>query len=191
MRINIDNKSSTQFRGYNNVISNICKEPAQKDCFGYIAMQLDNIGKKDLEIWHKIQKDFMKRNVLKDTITFSYFTYDGKTDFLISNYLLSFPEEEKSTELEKIKLKTLTLIASLTKRIKCKIPFSYNNNFNKTLLEAKDDLMEIYNGNEDFVKEFMLQGIRPNATQQEPAEEINNIIQENMEKYFEIKSKDF
>ena len=71
------------------------------------------------------------------------------------------------------------------------MPFSYNNNFNKTLLEAKDDLMEIYNGNEDFVKEFMLQGIRPNATQQEPAEEINNIIQEKMEEYFEIKSKDF
>ena len=149
-------------------------------------MQFDNVGRKDLDLWHSIQKNFLHRKILKDTITFGIFNFEGKPEFMLTDFLLRIPQDAKSTPLESIILQAYSLIAHLTDDIKNKMPVVYDKNFSQTLLDAREDLCPIFNNDVDFVNEVILDGIRPNTEHITPAEIINGEIQHAMNDYFEI-----
>lgn len=178
--------SNTNFLGYKNVINNVCKSPNSSEVFVYMSMQLNNWGKNDLTTWHNIQKKFLHRKSLKDTITFGLFNHNNKSEFMLCDYSLRIPEQEKGTELENIMLKAYSLIARLTNEIRFKMPVSYDEDFRKTLLEAREDLLPIFDQDLDFVNKFMLDGITPNMEHVAPANLINREIQEEMNRYFEV-----
>lgn len=184
MQINSTNQTP-KFMGYKNVIHNVTKTSGKSDSFSYIAMQLDNIGTKDLDIWHSIQKGFLKRTKLEDTITFGIFNYEGKNRMLLSNYSLTIPEKLKSTEVEKLILRAYTLVASLTRRIAEGYPIFYDKDYKKTLLEVRENLLPIFENDIDFVNRYILEGISPQMEHKEPSKFINNEIQKEMNKYFE------
>lgn len=191
------NHQTPYFKGYKNVIYNDVKNKSEFG-FKYIAMQLDNYGKKDLDTWYTIQKKFLNRKTPKDTVTFSVFKFNNKNHFILSNYLLNIPPEKEGTELERIMLKAFTLIASLTKEIKCNMPVVFDKGLSETLLQAREDLLEIF-GNKsdiannpasakdlDFVNKLMTSGIEISPNPKPVAKSINKEIQTEMEQYFNV-----
>ena len=172
----IDSTNNINFRGYKNVIHNVFETKTGKEGFLYMSMQLDNTKRNDLKIWQNIQKNLLNRTAPKDTITFAIFTFNGIPNFILSNFLLKVPEDQKSTPFENYVLKAFTLIAKLASDIKNKMPIVYDKDFSKTLLEAKEDLIPIFENDADFVDKMMLDGITPWVEHIKPAKIITQKI---------------
>ena len=184
--INTTKQNNTQFKGFKNVIHNVCTNKNCRGCFSYMAMQLDNVGTKDLEAWHAIQKIVLHRDKLKDTITFSLVKdFDGNK-FVLANSLLEFTSEMLNTDFEKYMLKAYGLMASLTKRIGLRMPIYNDSGIVQTVEDAKEDLVKVFD-NEELVKDFMLDGIKPDSSARAviAARVLNEAIQEKMEDYLD------
>lgn len=178
--------SNTNFLGYKNVINNVCKDANRPEYFAYMSMQLDNYGKKDLANWHAIQKNFLQREELKDTITFALLKLENKPLLILCDTLLEISEQDKGTELEKFMLKAYTLIARLTNQIRLGMPVCYDRGFSETLINARKDLLPIFDNDNAMVNEIMLSGIVPKVEYKTAANLINKEIQEEMNRYFEV-----
>lgn len=82
MEINKIGHNYPNFKGYKNIISRKLAHGPEGPYFTYMAMQLDNIGKNDLEIWQNIQKNLLKRDTTTDILTLSYLDIPKSTGFM-------------------------------------------------------------------------------------------------------------
>lgn len=114
-------QQSPAFSGYKNIYTRTIKSNPDTHLFSHMAMQLDNIGHNDLDLWIDIQKKVLKKDTTTDIISFafassplmqSHFWLNGKdinTDQLKKSSIYS------QTDMDVFK--TFSFIAQLTKRL--------------------------------------------------------------------------
>ena len=80
-------QQSPAFSGYKNIAARTIKYDPDTHLFSYMAMQLDNVGHNDLDLWRDIQKRVLKKDSTTDIISFAlassplmrkYFWLNGK-----------------------------------------------------------------------------------------------------------------
>ena len=182
----INNQKNIQpkFKGFSNVIHDVCPFKDFRPSFSFMSMRLDNINGKDLDIWHSIQKKITPNKKLSDVITFACFNDFNERYFLLNDTVLKLEPGMENTALGKVFLKAYTLLASLTKRIELRTPVVYDKNFNETLFKTVDNLLPIFENRVDFTKNFVAEAIKPDLSPVNSAKVMNESIQEELENYF-------
>lgn len=182
----IDNTTSPNFNGYKNILANRIIRP-NGEKITYMSMQLDNIGKKDLELWQILQKNLMDRNFTTDVVTFNMFEQGDDNVIGFSSTLMDLEEVKPSTEEENIIIKAFTLLASLTDRIKSDFNLKQDENYRPMAYETKADLTEVFLGEKQRSAELdraVWGAFYAQTPPQEIAADINNKIHEKMMAYF-------
>ena len=64
-------QQSPAFSGYKNIAARTIKYDPDTHLFSYMAMQLDNVGHNDLDLWRDIQKRVLKKDTTTDIISFA------------------------------------------------------------------------------------------------------------------------
>lgn len=184
--MNINNINSTNFTGYKNVIANKVVRP-NGEKITFMSMQLDNVGKADLDIWKNLQNNLMKKDFTTDVITFNVIEYDDMNIAGFSHELLDIDEVKKSSKEESLFLKAFGLIASLTDRIANDTKLITDDNYHPMGYETRYNLSDVLFSDKQKSSELdnAVWGAYYNETEpQEHAKNINNIISKKMIKYF-------
>ena len=82
MKVNNIQPNTTNFNGYKNLMTRRLADKPNAPYFTYMAMQLNNIGKNDLEVWQNIQKNVLNRKNITDIFTFSYLHFPKTQDYM-------------------------------------------------------------------------------------------------------------
>ena len=156
MKINSINSQSPNFKGYRNIISRKLPGGPGQPYFTYMAMQLDNIGKNDLEIWQNIQRTLLKRENPADYITLSYLDIPERTGFMwLGNFRLGSNLHKFSHYFgEHVDtLKSYLFVHDLTERIMNDNSWLKRDNRQMEVVkQAHRDLTEVFN--ELTIEEF-------------------------------------
>lgn len=180
----IKNINSVNFNGYKNVLSNTVIRPKGAAKMTFLSMQLDNIGKNDLEIWQRLQKHITNRDFTTDIITFNLIEQGGKNTLAVSDALIRTENIEPRSEEEKLMIDAYTLAASLTDRIKQDFRINYDENYRAMAYETRADLTDFFSGFGVAELNRAVFGAYYQDNQQSNATYINDKITEIMLEYF-------
>ncbi|MCM1004490.1 MAG: hypothetical protein NC408_09135 [Candidatus Gastranaerophilales bacterium] len=182
----INNTTSTNFNGYKNVLANRIVRP-NGEKITYMSMQLDNIGKNDLEVWKYLQKNLMNRDFTTDVVTFNMFEQGNDNIIGFSSALLDLDDVEESSEEESLMMKAFTLLASLTDRIKSDFHLKQDENYRPMAYETKSDLADVFLDKKQSSAELdraVWGAFYAETSPQEHAADINKKIHNKMMTYF-------
>ena len=182
--MNIKQINNLNFNGYKNIVSHQIKE-ANGDALSYVAMQLDNDKKQDLENWKDIQKNLFKKTDLKETIVFKTLKRYGTVEVFLDDFVLKPEILTKGTKEELLTLKALTLISSLTTRVQSEYFPKEDGGLYLSLVELMKNLTKFFSNQklaEDLGNLAAFKKVKHHIT----AKTINTQIQEKMVKYFKL-----
>lgn len=181
----INNVSSPNFCGYKNVIANKVRRKSTGETITFMSMQLDNIGKNDLDIWKTIQKHFMKRDFVSDVITFELMQLNEHSLLGFSSDVIDIDAIKPNTKNENLFLKSMSLLASLTGRIMNDKNLIRDENYKPLAYEAKADLMDVLMSKKNGELDRAIWGsFYTDTLPQERAKAINEVVADTMMKYF-------
>lgn len=179
----INNTSSVNFNGYRNLLTSNARV-GKKDGLVLLSMQLDNIGKTDLDIWKNIQRKGFSINEPSDVFTVELYEGFGDSNLLIGNKNMDPHLYEEGSKEETLLLKTFTWMADLTKRIMNENNPIVDSGRFKVFQDTINNITPLFGYNKGVAQQFVLDSQNPNNNPQEAALEINEGITEIMQDYF-------
>lgn len=178
----INNNSSVNFNGYKNAITNSAKV-SKNEGYSFLSMQLDNVGKNDLDLWKNFQQKLFGENKPSDILTIQLFQGFGEQLIHLGNKCIDPQLYSEESEKEMNLMKTYTWLADLTKRIMNENKLLNNRDMYKVFQASFTNILPIMGNNINLVNQFILTSQSPENHPQETALDINENIDKIMQDY--------
>lgn len=142
-------QQSPAFSGYKNIFSRTIKSNTDTNLFSHMAMQLDNVGHNDLDLWIDIQKKVLKKDTTTDIISFALASSPlMQSHFWLNSKDINIDQLKKSgtySQADMDMFKTFSFIAQLTKRLMNENnTFVHDNNRPYVLSAARSNLEAMF-----------------------------------------------
>lgn len=178
----INNNSSVNFHGYKNLITNSAKT-SRNEGYSFLSMQLDNVGKNDLDLWKNFQQKLFEEKKPSDILTIQLFQAFGDHMIHLGNNCIDPNLYSEEPEKEMSLMKSYTWLANLTKRIMNDNKLINNRDLYKVFQASFANLLPVMGNNISFANQFVLESQSPENHPQETALDINENIDKIMQNY--------
>lgn len=178
----INNTPSVNFNGYKNLMTNSARA-SKNEGFTFLSMQLDNIGKNDLDIWKNVQERLFGQYKPSDIFTIELIEFFGNRTLLLADKNIDPNKYTKQSSQEMSLMKAYTWMADLMKRVmnenypvKDKGTFDV---FHKTIA----NILPLFHNDFRLANAFVLLAQHPDNHPQESALKISESIDKIMLDY--------
>ncbi len=181
--MDIKNINSTNFNGYKNLLTNNASLTKNRR-LSFLSIQLDNIGKSDLDTWKTIQRNLLGEKNPSNVMTIvmrklfdNHFLLLGENKDLDPNCVKQGSFEESML------MKTFTWLADLTKRIMNDNNLIKDKEGTEVIKESLVTILPFSGNNITNTNNFVFQALEPENHPQAEAKKINDAIQYIMDDY--------
>lgn len=175
--------NSIQFKAFSNVVSNTINGD-NGVTFSYMAMKLDDKEKPDLMIWKDIQKNLFRLKNPSDYIIFHTLSTDNTDIFSASDRALDL-NDTKNSQDEKLMIRAIDLIASLTRRISLSDLHPEDSNVYWVIAELYKNLSTLFE-NVSIAETLTTEAAMKKVKHCQTANLINSKIAKSMKNYFKL-----
>lgn len=176
--------TNNNFKGYKNILSHTEGNPEAKS-FSVIALELTNEGKKDLDKWYQIQKEYMDiANPSNYCVFYNYEDFERNIFGIGSNYI-NLEKKDIDKKYEHKCLDILEFLYFLTERISRDVNFN-NSSLHITTSSLINTLKRIYPNDNNFSDHIHIKALKKTVKTNFTAKIINKNIDNLMIKYFKV-----
>lgn len=181
--MDIKNINSTNFNGYKNLLTNNASLTKNRR-LSFLSIQLDNIGKNDLDTWNTIQRNLLGEKNPSDVMTIVMRK-------LFNNHFLLLGEDKdldpycvkQGSYEEKMLMKTYTWLSDLTKRIMNDNNLIKDKGCIETIRMSLINILPFSGNDIEATNAFVYQALEPENHPQEEAKIIYDAIDDIMLDY--------